>query len=140
MQNPTLTMTTWIQHSKYSSIVPNRYSSVSEKGKIIIHYISRWYTGVSRRSVWQSDGRLVCWWNVVSQIPPSVFESSKWNLLHKSPRTCRCEWHNLCVAQLKGSRVMPLFTKFLYTCTLSSCDKAWIGNKLATINDSSSLK
>jgi len=33
------------------------------------------YTWVSRLAVRWS----VCWWNVVSQTPPTVFESSKWN-------------------------------------------------------------
>ena len=30
----------------------------------------------------QTVRRLVCWWNIVSPTPPTVFKSSKWNLLH----------------------------------------------------------
>ena len=47
------------------------------------------------------------------QTPPTVFKSSKWNLLHMITFKCRCVWHNT------GSRVMSPLSKFPHSVTLS---------------------
>ena len=64
----------------------------------------------SQRAVMQ----LVRRWNLVSQTPPTVFKSSQWNLLYMFHMTCRWAWHNLWEAQIKGFRVMLLFSNFFY--------------------------
>ena len=89
-------------------------SKLIDSGLYFLRYtvfipINKWryavgYTGVSRQSVrW-----LVCWWNVVSQTPPTVFKSSKWILLHMIRMKRRGAWHILFEVRSKGSRVMPL--------------------------------
>ena len=90
---------------------------------------ARGCTRVSRESVRQ---RLVHWWNVVSQTPPTVFKSYKWNLL----------WHldvNFREARSKYSRLMHILSKFLYIHIslfhVTSRDSSYIH----TINDSSSF-
>ena len=56
-----------------------------------------WYTGVS----W----RLVCWLNVMSQTPPTIFKSSKWNLVQMISMQCKYTWLNFCGAWPKSFHV-----------------------------------
>ena len=56
-----------------------------------------------------SDGRVVCWWNVVSQTPPTNFKYSKWNLLHMIPMLCRCAWHNWLRPGQRVPQLCPFF-------------------------------
>ena len=48
----------------------------------------------------------------MSQTCPTVFHSSKSNLLHAIPMMSMCASHNVIEAQLNRSRVMPLFSFF----------------------------
>ena len=78
------------------------------------------------------------WWSVVSQTPPTLFKSSKWNMLHTMMGICAC--HHFCEPRSKGSSVMPLFSKFLYIYVFSAIfcvTKWWIGGILTTVSDSS---
>ena len=83
-------------------------------------------------------GWLVCWWNVVSQTPPTVFKSSKWNLLHMINMTCRCSWHKCFEAQPKGSGVRPFFPWNILV-SLFPVTKREVGDILITISNRSSL-
>ena len=58
-------------------------------------------------------GRLLIWWWIVPQTPPSVVRSYNWKLLPMIPMTCRCV-RQCFETQPKGCRVMTLFSKFLY--------------------------
>ena len=58
---------------------------------------------------------------------PTVFKSFKWNLLYIIPMTCRSACHTCYEAPSKGSRVMPLFEKFLFPYLLwQSVDRCYI--------------
>jgi len=70
------------------------------------------YTGVSR----QSDGRYVCWWNVVSHTAPTVFKSSRRNMLHLIPVICRCAW-----GPAEGFQSCALFVWNSYISIYSYC-------------------
>ena len=70
---------------------------------------------------------------MLSQNPPKVVKASKWSLLHMTSMTCRAYfWWGWA----KGfQRCGP----FVYPCILVSWYKAWTGDILITISDTSSL-
>ena len=75
------------------------------------------YTAVPGGSRW-SVGRLIYWWNVVTQTSPTVFKSSKGNLLPMIPLTCKCT---------RVPELCPLLKSYI-SFVLISCDiaGAWV--------------
>ena len=101
---------------------------------ICYHYTTNWYNKEGVGVCWSQ--RLVCWWKCVSQMLPTVFKSSQWNMLHMT--SCRCAFHNLCEAwPPKGSREMPLFLN--YYISIYPVARLRDRGYTVTISDSSSL-
>ena len=84
----------WIMYYLYYCTFYPHFAHFPVKSKQLYHfntsfqpiytnYLWNWgrYIGVSRRSVRWMGGWLVCLWNGVSETPPTVFETSIWNLL-----------------------------------------------------------
>ena len=79
-----------------------------------ISYCCSYHVSIPRTNeLGRLGGRSGCWWNGGSQIPLIVFKSSKWNLVHIIPMTCRWACHFMKPSP-RVPELSPFFRKFFY--------------------------
>ena len=96
------------------------------------------------RGEYWSHQKLVCWWKSMFQTRPTVFQSSKWNLLHMIPMMSTYTWHiywegrlrefqsskwfyihlgKVCVLSKQLLQFSRWWSKWLFIVGLISCEK-----------------